>query len=150
MVKNNLSVIINRPIEEVFAYVSDLEKCPQWQPGLVEVKSLKGGGPGVGSQYASTRKLFGQKLETVVEIVTYEPYSKMVIKSTSGASPFEELYLFESVNGGTKLYTEIEMNPSGIMGLAEPMIAKSLIKEMASDMGNLKTVLEQQVQVASI
>lgn len=35
MIKAEKSIVINRPIEEVFAYVSDQRNGPQWQSGLV-------------------------------------------------------------------------------------------------------------------
>ena len=145
MVKNELSIIINRPIEEVFAYVSDLKNGPQWQTGLFEVRGLTEGSLGVGSKFASVRKFLGRKLEGVVEIIEYEPNNKMVIKSPSGSVPFEESYLFGSTSEGTQLSTVLELHTSGLMGLADPMIAGSLKREMESNFGDVKDFLESKV-----
>ncbi|HEY6406872.1 MAG TPA: SRPBCC family protein [Ktedonobacteraceae bacterium] len=38
MVNVETSIIIHRPIEEVFAYLSDLRNASQWQSGVVEVR----------------------------------------------------------------------------------------------------------------
>ena len=149
MVKNELSIIIQRPIEEVFAYVSDLQNGPQWQTGLFEVRRITNGSLGVGSQFASVRKFLGRKLEGVVELVAYEPNSKMVIKSPSGSVPFEQSFRFEPTAEGTKLSTAIELHTSGLMGLAEPLIAGSLNREMASAFGDLKDLLENRVPAVS-
>ena len=92
MVKNELSIMINRPIEEVFDYVSNLQYGPQWQTGLVEVRQITQGAPAAGSQFASARKFLGRKLEAVVEITAYEPNRKIVIKGPSGSVPFEESF----------------------------------------------------------
>ena len=145
MVKNELSIMIHRPIEEVFDYVSNLQNGPQWQTGLFEVRRITQGSLGISSQFASVRKFLGRKLESVVEIVAYEPNSKLAIKSPSGSVPFEEHYLFEPTAEGTRLSTELELHPSGLMGLAEPMIAGSLKREMETDFGNLKDLLESKV-----
>ena len=94
MVKNEMSIIIKRPVEEVFSFVSDLENGPQWQTGLFEVRHITKDPIGIGSQFASVRKFLGRKLEGVVEIFVYEPNQKMVIKSPSGSVPFEQSFLF--------------------------------------------------------
>jgi len=51
MIKEEKSGIIRRPIEEVFAYVSDLRHSPEWQSGLVEVRQTTEGPQGVGTVY---------------------------------------------------------------------------------------------------
>ena len=144
-----MSIIIHRPIEEVFAYVSNLQNGPQWQTGLFEVRRLTQGSLGIGSQFTSVRKFLGRKLEGGVEIVAYEPNSKTTIKSTSGSVPFEQSFLFEPTAEGTKLTTEIELRTVGFMGLAEPMIAGSLKREMEAAFGDLKDMLESRVTAAS-
>jgi len=142
LVKNELSILINRPIEEVFTYVSDLQNGPQWQTGLFEVRRLSQGSLGIGTQFASVRKFMGKKLEGVVELVVYEPNRKIVIKAPSGSVPFEQAFLFEPTTEGTKLSTVIQLFTSGFMGLAEPMIAASLKREMETAFGDLKELLE--------
>ena len=149
MVKNELNILIRRPIEEVFTYVSNLQNGPQWQTGLFEVRPLTQGSLGIGSQFASVRKFLGRKLEGVVEIVVYEPNKKMAMKSPSGSVPFEQSFLFEPTAEGTRLSTEIELHTSGLMGLAEPMIAGSLKREMETAFGDLKDLLENQVIAAA-
>jgi len=147
MVKNELSIMINRPIQEVFDYVSNLQYGPQWQTGLVEVRQITQGAPAAGSQFASARKFLGRKLEAVIEITAFEPNRKIVVKSPSGSVPFEESFLFEPAAGSTQLTTHITLQTSGFMGLAEPLIAGSLKREMESDFGNLKSLLEHRVPV---
>ena len=88
MVKNEMSIIIKRPIEEVFAFVSDLENGPQWQTGLFEVRQITKDPIGIGSQFASVRKFLGRKLEANVEVASYEPNHKLVIKSPSANCTF--------------------------------------------------------------
>ena len=43
MTKLEQSVVINRPTEEVFAFVTDIEKLPQWMSELVEAKQTSEG-----------------------------------------------------------------------------------------------------------
>ena len=149
MIKNEKIINIRRPIEEVFAYVSDPQNGPQWQPELLEVRRITKGPLGIGTQFTSARKIMGQKMETSVELTAYEPNSKVALKSTSGAVlPFEQLSLFESTAEGTKLTTTIELHPGSDMAQAAPMLAESLRQEMATDFDGLKKLLESRIPAA--
>ncbi|MGB3714816.1 MAG: SRPBCC family protein [Candidatus Promineifilaceae bacterium] len=146
MVRNEKVIVINRPIAEVFAYVGDLQTGPQWQSALLEVRRATDGPLGIGSQFTSVRKFMGRKVEAGVEIVAYEPSSKLAIKSISGATPFEQSYLFESTAEGTRLTTVLELQTGGgLMGLADPLIAASVKREMDASFGDLKDLLESRV-----
>jgi uncharacterized membrane protein len=145
MVKHELNIVVQRPVSEVFDFVSDLTNGPQWQTGLFEVHNQTHGSLGVGSKFASVRKFLGRKVEGLVEIIEYEPNSKFVIKSASGTVPFEEQYLFEPTSNGTRLSTVIELHTSGLMGLAEPLIMGSLKREMDANFGDLKDILETRI-----
>jgi len=149
MVTNEMIITINRPVEEVFAYISDLQNGPKWQPGLVETRRITEGPEGIGTQYTGVRKFMGRRMESVVQFTTYEPNKKIVFKSISGSSPLEQSFLFESTAEGTRLTSRLELQMSGLMGLAEPLIASGLKREMDANFGILKDMLESQVTPVS-
>jgi len=142
MVTNELIITINRPVEEVFAYVSDFQNGPKWQKGLVESRRITEGAEGIGTQYTGVRNFMGRRVESVIQFTTYEPNKKIAFKSISGSSPVEQSFLFESTAEGTRLTTRLELQTSGLMGLAEPLIASGLRREMDADFGILKDMLE--------
>ncbi len=61
MVTNEKIITINRPVAEVFAYVSDLPRGTEWQPGLVEVRRITEGPEGVGTQYYWRTQIHGSQ-----------------------------------------------------------------------------------------
>lgn len=142
MVTNEKIITINRPVEEVFAYVSDLTRGPEWQPGLVEVRRITEGPEGVGTQYTGVRKFMGRKMESVIEFTTYEPNKKLVFKSISGDSPLVQSFLFEPTPEGTKLIARLELQTPGLMSLAKPLIASSLKRDVDTNYSILKNLLE--------
>ena len=146
MVSNEKIITINRPINEVFAYVSNMENGPKWQPELLEVQRITNGPLKIGTQFTSARRIMGQKMETTIEFAAYEPNSKYIIKSIAGPLPFEQSTLFEPIAEGTKLTTTIELHPSRDMAQAEPMLAESLRQEMETDFDGLKKLLESRVK----
>jgi uncharacterized protein YndB with AHSA1/START domain len=145
MIKVQKSIVIRRPIEEVFAFVGDQRNAPQWQHGLLEVRRTTEGPLGIGTRHTFVRKFMGRKMEASNEYVEYEPNKKVTFTSTSGAMDLEASYLTESTVEGTKLTSMIEMQPRGFAGLAEPLIAASLRREMEASLGELKDLLESGV-----
>jgi uncharacterized membrane protein len=145
MVTYRKTITIDKPIPEVFDYISDLEKVPQWQSALAEVERITKSPLGVGSLYKSERKFLGRKLEAEIELIVYELNKRIVFRSISGSTPFEQSYVFEITPQGTRLTTLLELHTTGLMVLAEPLIASSVRREMEVDFGRLKDMLESRV-----
>jgi uncharacterized protein YndB with AHSA1/START domain len=142
MVTNEKIITINRPIEEVFAYVGNAGNGPKWQSALVEASRITKGPQGVGTQFKGVRKFMGSKMESVMHYTTYELNKKVVFKSDSGSMPFVQTFLFEPVAGGTRLTARLELQTSGLMGLAKPLIASGVKREVDENFGILKDLLE--------
>jgi uncharacterized membrane protein len=143
MIKVEKTGVVDRPIDEVFAYIGDQLNAPRWQAALVEVKRVTEGPLGIGTKHAFVRSFMGRRLEASNEYVAYEPGKLITFKSTSGLVAFEASYLFESVAGGTKVTSRIEMNARGLLSLAEPLIARNLRREMDAAFVALKDLFEQ-------
>ena len=143
MVAVEKMITINRPVEEVFAYVSDLQNSPLWQKGLLEARRISEGPLGLGTQYSDVRKFKGgRNVESVIQCTAYEPDKKLVIKTISSAWPYEDTYLFESSAGSTRLTNRLELQTSGLMALAGPLITSGLRRDMETNFGVLKDLLE--------
>ena len=142
MIKVENSYVINRPIEEVFAFVGDQTNARQWQSGVVEVRRTTDGPLRVGTTHTIVRNFMGRRMEATNEYVAYEPNKRITFKSTSGPVRFEFSYLFESAAEGTKLTGKMQMQPTGLLRLAEPLIAASLRREMKAAAGVLTDLLD--------
>lgn len=135
------SIIINRPIEEVFEFVADQTNAPRWQQGLLEVRRTTDGNIGVGTKHIAVRKFLGRRLELTNEYVQYIPHRQITFIG-DGASHFVVSYLTEATADGTKVTCQMEMEQSGLFGLAEPLIAVSLKRDFATNFRDLKALLE--------
>ena len=51
------TVVITRPIEEVFAFLSDLENVPKWNYAIVETRKVSEGPVGQGTVYRQVRSV---------------------------------------------------------------------------------------------
>jgi hypothetical protein len=69
--------VIDRPIEEVFAFLADGENDPKFSPRVLEISRATDGPPVVGTRYKSTVKDAGAKTTREFELTEFEPPIKI-------------------------------------------------------------------------
>jgi uncharacterized protein YndB with AHSA1/START domain len=137
------TVEIGRPAEEVFAYVSDQTNAPRWQRGLVEVRRTTEGPIGVGSRHTFVRTLAGRTTRGTNEYTRYEPDRLVAFDATSGGWPVHASYEVEPTDAASaRLIARIEMRPTGVFRVAEPLIGWSLRRDARANLRTLKRSLE--------
>jgi len=143
MIKVEKSVMIHKPVEEVFNFVTAEGNYAKWQAGVAEV--IEGGGSrnAVGTQFTEVRKFMGQELRTTLEITAFEPNVKWAAKVVKGPVPYEVTVTYEASDGGTKFTTRVEGEPTGFFKIAESLVASQLEKSLTEDGLKLKELLEK-------
>lgn len=139
MINIEKSVVIDRPVEEVFAYVTDGSKAPNWQGGL---EAVEGQASTVGSQYTEVRKFMGREMRSVLEITAFEPNTKWGAKVVKGPVPYEVSVQLEPQDGSTRMTTRVDGEPTGFFKVAEGMVKSQLEKSIEEDSQRLKKILE--------
>ena len=66
------TVVIDRPIEEVFAFVADGENDPKFSPRVLEIAKTTDGPPDVDTVYASTVKDAGMKTKREFRLTAFD------------------------------------------------------------------------------
>lgn len=145
MTRIEQSVVINRPIEEVFAFASDPEKLSQWAAEVVDVEMTSKGPLGVGTTFNAAVKLLGRRMDNGHKITEYEPNRRYSIKVTSGPVSGDMETTFESVDGETKVTMVAEIEAGGFFRVAEPLLARAGQRQYATNLANLKDLLEAEV-----
>jgi len=77
MPRAGASVIIDRPIEAVFAFLADGENDRSFSDRLIDIRKATPGPPGEGTVYVSTAKDMGVKAEHEFRITAFEPPSRI-------------------------------------------------------------------------
>ncbi len=136
------SVVIARPIEDVWAYVDDAANNPVWQGPVIEVR--RGGGVPieVGSEIEEVLQFLGRRLEVTWVVTEHEPMRLASVRASSAPVPMEGTYRLAQVEGGTRFTMAAEMEAHGLFKLAEPVFARMIRRETASSCEVLKELLE--------
>jgi len=143
MIRIAASETIEKPVEEVFAYLLDFESTPKWQSGVVTSKLATPGPLRKGSKFDEVVKLGPWRMATTCEITEVEGSRRIAFRIT-GSSPVEYggEFLLEHHERGTRLTMSGSMVFKGLWRLLEPMMAGEIKKEMAAELRRLKSQLE--------
>lgn len=142
MISFQVSIEINRPLEEVFAYLSNLENNSEWRSSSFEARKTSEGPIGVGTRYRMVNNILGLRLENEAEVIEYEPNRKCTNRSTSGPLPITAQRIFERVKGGTRVRFVVEVEPRGFFKLVEPFLARLARRRVVTDAAHLKNLME--------
>ena len=142
-VREEHSVVIERPVQEVFAFSADPNNDALWLSSTLETEQTSEGPMGVGATFRNTTKFLGRRFDTTYEVTESEPPHKRCFRVTSGPVPGEVCYVFEPGEGGSTRFTQnFEAEVGGFFRLAEPLVARAIRRQMEADMATLKDLLE--------
>lgn len=136
------SIVINRPLEEVFAYLTDVANWSRWNEAVGNVAQTPPGPMGLGTTLQGASEVMGRTMAWSGEILEYEPNKKVIQKMRVGPAEIQASWIFEPVEGGTRLTMRSEAETGGPFTIAGPLIDRLVKKQMEENLARLKAVLE--------
>src|SRR5512136_2894125 len=137
MITVEKSIVINKPVNEVFTFVTAEGNYQKINPEVTEVIE-HGPRNTVGSSFTEVRKFMGQQMRTTMEVTAFELNAKWVGKVIKGPVFYETTITYEASDGGTKYTTKISGEHKGVFKLAENLVASQLEKTLADSNQRLK------------
>ena len=144
MAKVSSSILINKPIEEVFDFTASPFNGPKFIPNLAENTNIKPEKPGIGQTFDWHFNMLGVSLRGKAKVTEFEKLSKVVIE-TNGNTKTTWVYSFEKDNSSTKVSVDVEyeIHEDVLRKLVDKMIVDKINQRSAQQMlENLKTILE--------
>ena len=140
-------LMINKPKAEVVSYALDPHNDPLWVSGIVESKMITDPPVAQGSQVDRVASFLGKRIQYILEVVDWEPGSRMGTHSIKGPFPMEVTYEFEDapsemVELGTLARIRVKGEASGFFKVASPLLAQMVNKSIGKDRKNLKEIME--------
>ena len=143
MAKVERHILINAPVEKVFAYLHDPRTAVEWLPGVVEVKDVTLTEKGVGSRHRWTYRMAGLLLGGESITTEYIHNQRLVTQSKAGL-PTTWIYQFEPHNAGTELSLTVEYAfPIPVLGrFLEALMSRQNERVADLAMANIKAKME--------
>lgn len=105
-------VMINAPVEHVFAFVTNPENWTEYVTSLTNVTDLSSPGLEPGTTFAWEYRMLGVKLHGTGRVSENTKDSRFGMRM-EGTVPISEHYTFTPMNGGTELAIEIAYEMPG-------------------------------------
>jgi carbon monoxide dehydrogenase subunit G len=136
------TVFIARPLEEVFAFVLDLEKSAATDPNLVSVVKTSEGPIGVGTTFVLRQNIQGRLRESVTRLSGIEPNRRIDFDADLGPISPHMSFAFERVEGGTRVTVQGGGTPRGLFKLLSRRIQRMGQHAWDERLRHIKVALE--------
>jgi uncharacterized protein YndB with AHSA1/START domain len=144
MIVGESTVTINRPVEDVFGYVSEPKNEPTWHNDVVEVRTTSEGPVELGARLGWTVRFAGLE-DYTIEVTELEPNRLLRITTREGRGHPTLTHRFEPVDDGTRYTRRVEIQPEGLFRVLQPVMRLQAPRRNARWAQNLKQVLEANV-----
>jgi uncharacterized membrane protein len=133
------TIAIERPIDEVFAFLSDFENIPKWNYYVREVRQLSESPIGIGTTYHQLRKSDQQDFR----IIEFEPNHTVALKTVPQSSPsFERRFTLYEEGDTTRIRDQWKLD-TGMPALLERLARGRVKSAVSENLSKLKELLQE-------
>jgi uncharacterized membrane protein len=139
----NDSIDINRPAEEVFGYLDQVDRHPEWQSSLVSSQVETEGPTRVGTRVVDHRNVPGGARDIPYEITEHDPPRKTSFRGTAGpVRPVGTVVVQSTGESSSRVELEFDLEGHGIGKLFAIFARRQAAKQIPQDHQRLKELLE--------
>jgi uncharacterized protein YndB with AHSA1/START domain len=141
------SVVIDKPVPQVWAFLADLKNTPQWDVGVTETRVTSDGPLGLGTTFENVGMFLGRYSIREYQVTEFEPNQRVTVDMSAPPGFIRHggvSYAFEPEGAGTKLTATARLELRGLFKLLQPMMMRRGTRDFEGDLANLKRLLEGQ------
>lgn len=143
MARGRDSIHIDRPADEVFAFVAEAENNPRWRSYVVETEWLDDGPMQVGRRGRQVSRVLGRPMAVIAEIVAWDPPRHVAWQAVQGFATIRTDATVEPEGAGCRLTIWADGALNGrLLRFLGPLAVAVAKRQAASDMVRLKGALE--------
>jgi uncharacterized protein YndB with AHSA1/START domain len=140
------SVVIARPPQEVFNFLSKFENIAVFDSSVTASEQVGDGPVGKGSRGRGSSKVMGRKFDWTIEYAEFDPPRRIVSRAVEGKLDFTVTLTMEPADGGTRLTQRIDA-ASGLGGIfgkvADPLVERAQGRTVRANLETLAEYLEE-------
>lgn len=134
--------VIDRSIEDVFEFISEMENSPLW--GRAAKTTKDSNGPvGVGTVFLELAENDGERLSKRTEVIEFDPPTRFSYLSRyeNGMTELARV-TFETVGDGVRVCPEADVEIPGVSQEQAPAFSEEMRQTVLGLLENLRDVLE--------
>ena len=134
-------VVIQRPRDEVAAFMFDPKNDAIWTTGVVECRPLQDGPLRAGARVERVTKFLGRQFGYTYEVVDADERGFVEMK-VEQPFPMRIRYELADVPEGTRASIRAQGDATGFFRMAAPFMARMVRRNITNDLETLKEYLE--------
>lgn len=115
------TIEIARPPDEVFSYLTNPSRFPEWQRDVVSVRAVGRGTPAVGARFSTTRRFGGARRVTTQEVTALEAPGYWAVRGIDGPIRPSATITVEPAGGGSRSRVTFTLDFEGY-GVGVPLL----------------------------
>ncbi len=136
--------VIDRPRDEVAAYVIDHRNDPTWIGGITGSELLGSGPIAEGSRVRRIASFLGKRIEYVNEVVALEPGSLLEMRSVKSPFPMHVTYTFADDGRRTEFAVRVQGELGSWYRIGGPLMRRAVQRSIDRDVSTLRRILEDE------
>jgi uncharacterized protein YndB with AHSA1/START domain len=119
------TVVVDKPLEAVFGYLSDFTTTTEWDPGTVTTVTQHGDGR-VGTTYLNTSTFLGRTTELTYVVQDLVPGERIQLRGENKSVVAVDTMTFHMVDAGTEVTYNAEFTFKGPARFVAPLFKPAL------------------------
>ena len=136
------TVIVDKPWDAVFGYLSDFTTTTQWDPGTVVTVTQQGDG-GAGTTYLNTSAFLGRETQLTYVVREFVPGERIRLRGENKTVIAVDTMTFRSVDAGTEVTYTAEFTFKGPSRLLGPLLRPAFERLGKQAQAGMRTALNQ-------
>jgi carbon monoxide dehydrogenase subunit G len=132
---------VDRPLEEVFAFIGDFVNSARWDPGVAEARNVTEGPVRVGTRYELVVVFNDRRLPMTYEVTEYQPPDRVALRGSGSTVNAVDDIRFEPTTGGTRIRYTADLRLRGVLRVLEPLFRGRFEETGRRAMAGMKAAL---------
>ena len=142
-ISSSATVLVDRPIDEVWRFVSDVEKMDLWAKGVTETRLESEGDVAQGTVFTGKFTHRGREFDVRYTVTVCEPESRFGIES-EGMLRYSGVMELEEADGATRVTNTVETAADRAASrLMAGLFRWGMRRQLSKELGVLKRVIER-------
>ena len=140
MIEVEHTLEIDRPVGEVFDYLTDVSRLPEWQASA-ETAELEGT-LAEGARIREVRTFLGRRAASTLEVTEYDPPSRFSLHVVEGPIEYAVEHALEAVDDRTRITFVGRGETRRVPRLMQGAVRRAVERQFVKDLETLKRTLE--------
>ena len=115
------TVTVDKPVDKVFAYLSDFATTTEWDPGTVQTIRIAGDGA-VGTQYRNTTRFAGRETQLTYVVHELVPNQRIALRGENTTVIAHDTMTFRTSGSGTEVTYTADFTFKGLTRYLAPLL----------------------------